>query len=131
MLINMLKTVHSLSCLTNKGRLQPAASICNTQNVRYVAANVTKSILQLIRRDDRNLLRPIQALLWTSRLDARLGLPACRRLLFPLLYKGNRRRLHAGNGWVRAGVRVTCQVGNKHQHNRKKRKHQILNLYAC
>ena len=24
-------------------------------------------------------------------------LPACRRLLFPLLHKGNRRRLHAGN----------------------------------
>ena len=34
LLINMLKTVHSLSCLTNKGRLWPAASICNTQNVR-------------------------------------------------------------------------------------------------
>ena len=34
-----------------------------------------------------------------------LVLPACRRLLFPLLHacnKGNRRRLHAGNVWSKA-----------------------------
>ena len=38
-----------------------------------------------------------------SRCTQPLNLPACRRLLFPLLHacnKGNRRRLHAGNLWI-------------------------------
>ena len=39
-----------------------------------------------------------------SKINAPIDLPACRRLLFPLLHacnKGNRRRLHAGNRSIR------------------------------
>ena len=45
-------------------------------------------------------------------------LPTCRRLLFPLLHKGNRRRLHSGK-------KFPCSEGNRrrlHASSLKKRR---------